>query len=174
MEENEPEKFRAIIADLKSMVEVDQAMRNRCTDNPDEWDETVDHRNTKRLKAIVDEIGWPSISKVGHDGSSNAWLLIQHADHDPDFQKICLKLMKSEPEGEVSKQNIAYLEDRIAVGEGRPQIYGTQFHQDADGQLEPQPIEDVGKVDERRKDMGLETLDEYKKHMQEIYGRNST
>lgn len=88
--EKEPEKFRAIINELQSMVEVDQAMRNRCTDNPDEWDETIDHQNTERLKAMVEEIGWPSISKVGYEGSSNAWLLVQHADHDPQFQKNAL------------------------------------------------------------------------------------
>lgn len=81
--------------------------------------------------------------------------------------------MKSEPEGEVSKRDIAYLEDRIAISDGRPQIYGTQFYKNSDGQLVPQPIEDIVKVDERRKEMGLETLDEYKNRMQDLYGRNS-
>ncbi len=171
--EKESKQFRAIVDELQSMVEVDQDMRNRCTDNPDEWDETVDHRNTERMKVIIDEMGWPSISKVGEKGSSNAWLLVQHADHDPEFQKRCLELMKSEPEGEISKRNIAYLEDRIAVGDGRPQTYGTQFHKNSDGQLVPQPIADEEEVDERRKDVGFETLDEYKKRMQELYGRNS-
>ena len=171
--EKDPEKFRAIIDELQNMVEEDQAMRNRCTNNPDEWDETIDHRNTERLKAIVEEIGWPSTSKVGYEGSSNAWLLVQHADHDPNFQKRCLELMKSEPEGEVAKRDLAYLEDRIATGDGRPQIYGTQFHKNADGQLEPLPIKDQDNVDKRRKEMGLETLKENQKRMQERYGRNS-
>ena len=155
------------------MVEVDQSMRNRGIDNPDEWDETVDHRNTERLKAIIDEMGWPSISKVGYDGSSNAWLLVQHADHDPEFQKRCLELMKSEPEDEISKRDLAYLEDRITVGDGKPQIYGTQFHTNSDGQLELLPIKDPDNVDKRRKEMGLETLDENRKRIQERYGRNS-
>ncbi|MFH1314819.1 MAG: DUF6624 domain-containing protein [Candidatus Uhrbacteria bacterium] len=171
--EKEPKQFRAIVDELQNMVEVDQDMRNRCTDNPNEWDETVDHRNTERMKIIIDEMGWLSISKVGEKGSSNAWLLVQHADHDLEFQKRCLELMKSEPVGEVSKRNIAYLEDRIAVGDGRPQTYGTQFHKNSDGQLVPQPIANEEKVDERRKDVGLETLDEYKKRMQKLYGRNS-
>lgn len=171
--EKEPKKFRAISVELQSMINVDQAMRNRCADNPDEWDETVDHRNTKYLKTIVNEIGWPSISKVGREGSSNAWLLVQHADHNPDFQKKCLELMKSESEGEVSKRDIAYLEDRIAVGDGRPQIYGTQFRTNSDGQLEPLPIQDPDNVDKRRKEMGLETLDENQKRMQEKYGKNN-
>ena len=77
--------------------------------------------------------------------------------------------MKAESDGEVSKSNIAYLEDRITVGNGIPQVYGTQFHTNSDGQMVPQPIANEKKVDERRKAMGLETLDEYKKRMQESY-----
>lgn len=162
----ESEKFQSIIAELQSMVEADQAMRKQGIDSPDKWDTAVDHRNTKRLQAIIAEIGWPSISKVGTDGSANAWLLVQHADHDHEFQKSCLELMKAESDGEVSKSNIAYLEDRIAVAEGRPQIYGTQFHKNSDGQLVPRPIANEEGVDERRKNMGLETLAEYQSRMQ--------
>ncbi len=169
----EPTKLRTIIEELKSMVKVDQAMRNSFNGNPDAWDNGVDRQNTERLKTIINDIGWLSISKVGKEGSSNAWLLVQHADHEPEFQKKCLQLMKSEPEGEVLKRNIAFLEDRIAVGDGKPQIYGTQFHKNSDGQLVPQLIVDEEKVDERRKDMELETLNEYKTRMQEIYNKNS-
>ena len=174
MIEQGSEKFLAIFAELRTMTEADQTMRNRCRDNPDEWNETVDHRNTKRMKEIIEEIGWPSISKLSHEGASNAWLLVQHADHDLEFQKKCLTLMKAEPEGEVSKRDIAYLEDRIAISEGRPQIYGTQFHKNSDGQLEPLPIADPENVDQRRKEMGLETLSENQKRIRERHGRKST
>ena len=165
---NSSERFRAITAELKSMVEADQAMRNG-----DQWDETVDHQNTKRMKVIVEEIGWPTISKVGYPGSSSAWLLVQHADHDSEFQKKCLTIMKAEPENEVPKDHIAYLEDRIAVGDGRLQIYGTQFHTNADGQLQPLPICDPEGVDQRRKEMWLEPLSNNQKRIQESYDRNS-
>ena len=131
--------------------------------------------NTERMKEIIEEIGWPSISKLSPEGASNAWLLVQHADHDLEFQKKCLQLMKAEPEGEVAKRDIAYLEDRIATSEGRPQIYGTQFHKNSDGELEPLPISDPENVDQRCKEMGLETLGENQKRIQESYGgKNST
>lgn len=170
--EKQSEKFLAILSDLVKMVEVDQTMRNRCRTSLDEWDESIDHRNTERMKDIIDEIGWPSISKVGKAGSSNAWLLVQHADHDLDFQKKCLELMKLEAEGEVSKRDIAYLEDRILTGQGMPQSYGTQFYTNSDGQLVPLPIQDPDNVDKRRAVMGLETLTENQKRMQKQYGRN--
>lgn len=52
----------------------------------------------------------------------------------------------------------AFLEDRIAVLEGRPQRFGTQFDWDARGELSPQPIDDPAGVDARRATVGLEPL----------------
>ena len=98
-----------------------------------------------------------------------AWLLVQHADHDRAFQKKCLDLLKSQPPGEVHLANIAYLEDRVRVGEERPQLYGTQFHVDEQGNFGPFPIEDPDNVDQRRKSMKLETLAEYTHQMEQIH-----
>lgn len=81
--------------------------------------------------------------------------------------------MKSEPKNDVNKRNIAYLEDRVAVSDGRPQVYGTQFYEDSDGQMQPRPIFDPENIERRRKEMGLETFEEYQKGMQQEYGRNS-
>lgn len=153
-------RLQVIAQELKHMAKTDQTMRLRWIDHSEEWDNNMDHQHTEQLRVIVLEIGWPSISKVGTDGSFSAWLLIQHADHDPAFQKMCLALMKDEPEGDVSKSDIAYLEDRISVGENKPQLYGTQYYLDARGQAIPRPIMDMDTVDLRRTAMGLETLDE--------------
>jgi len=154
------------------MYEADQQMRSRSLDNPDKWDEKIDRRNTAQLKKILKEIGWPSISKVGKIGSSYAWTLAQHADHDLRFQKKCLGLMKSESKNEINKANIAFLEDRIAVSDGRPQVYGTQFYKDSNGQIQPRPILDLKNIERLRKVMGLETFDEYRRCMGEEDGRN--
>ena len=119
--------------------------------------EEIDRANTKWLKDLVEKRGWPRISGAGKDGAFNAWLLVQHADKDPAFQKKCLDLMKALPKEEVELKNIAYLTDRVLVAEGKKQLYGTQFHT-VDGKLEPRPIEEEAKVDERRKAMGLGTF----------------
>ena len=47
--------------------------------------------------------------------------------------------------------------DRVRVSEGKPQVYGTQFHE-VDGVWVPQPIEDEANVDARRKNVGLPPL----------------
>ncbi len=140
------------------MAKIDQAMRTRASKDMSLWDESVDHRNTARLKAIVAAIGWPTISKVGAKTSESAWLLVQHAAADPAFMKHCLELMKAAQEGDVAPANIAYLEDRLLIMEGKPQ-YGTQFRT-INGVTEPFPIEDPGHVDERRARVGLGTYAE--------------
>jgi hypothetical protein len=150
------EAFRAIANEIIAMSEADQAMRKS-----EVWDETVDVKNTLSMKQIIAEVGWPTVSKVGLTASQMAWLLVQHADHDREFQRTCLALMKAHPAGEVDVQNIAYLEDRVRVGEGRQQLYGTQFHTNEQGDLEPFPIEDQEHVDVRRAEVGLSTLAEY-------------
>jgi hypothetical protein len=129
----------------------------------------IDQKNTARMREIVNTYGWPSKGIVGKDGAHAAWLLVQHADLDHEFQKRCLKLMKeAAKKGEVSMKLVAYLTDRVLVAEGEKQIYGTQF-ETKNGELVPLPIEDEANVDKRRKEVGLPSLEEYKKMMMKMY-----
>lgn len=121
----------------------------------------VDRRNTKRMKQIIAKHGWPSRSMVANDGARAAWLLVQHADHDAAYQRKCLTLMKAvAADAHENRQDIAYLTDRVLVNEGKPQVYGTQFHVSG-GMQQPRPIRDAEDVDKRRESMGLSTLKEY-------------
>jgi hypothetical protein len=128
----------------------------------------IDHDNAERMKEIIKQIGWPGNSLVGKDGANAAWLLVQHADHDPQFQKRCLELLQAAvKKGEATGQELAYLTDRVRVGEKKKQFYGTQFRL-VKGKLEPLPIEDEANVDKRRKEVGLESLDDYLKSAEEF------
>jgi hypothetical protein len=169
----EPKNEYSVFAlEIQSMYTEDQAMRERAHANDgvvaEGDDETLDKRNTERMKGIVEKIGWPTVSKVGSDASRMSWLLVQHADHDVEFQNKCLELMRMESEGEVSKIDVAYLEDRLRVNEGRSQLYGTQFYGEGDA-YGPRPIEDPEHVDQRRKEIGLDSMDDYKKRLIEKY-----
>jgi len=53
--------------------------------------------------------------------------------------------------------------------EGKPQIYGTQGRSQDDGVIVPYPIENEDHVNERRKALGLESIEEYFKAMNEMY-----
>lgn len=163
---NKPEsiQYPEIAAEIKAMADVDQDMRLKAIEDEEVWDDSIDPKNTARMKEIVEQIGWPTISKVGEKASTDAWILVQHADKDIEFQKHCLNLMKQEAAGEVALHDIAYLEDRIRVHSGQPQIYGTQFQWE--GNVPKQEIEDPENVDQRRAEMGLPTL---AKNIEEMY-----
>jgi len=55
---------------------------------------------------------------------------------------------------------VAMLEDRVRTFSGLPQIYGTQFAWDERGEMQPLPLEDAARVDERRAAIGLPPLAE--------------
>ncbi|HQR43689.1 MAG TPA: hypothetical protein PLX97_13435 [Gemmatales bacterium] len=130
----------------------------------------LDADNTAWLKKHVNQHGFPTISEVGKDGANGAWLLVQHADAQPAFQRQCLDLMTKLPRHERDGKNLAYLTDRVLLAEGKKQLYGTQFIKDAEG-WKPKPIEDEANVDQRRADVGLSTLAEYAKQLSAMYDK---
>ena len=158
-------------AEFIRRAEIDQQMRSQYAETHDFslWDETVDDANTAFLEEYVAQSGWPLISEVGEEASDAAWLLVRHADHKPEFQARCLDILKALPEGEVRPANIAYLEDRVRLAQGRPQLYGTQFYREGDT-FGPWPIEDEAHLEERRAAMGLGTFEAHKQRMFERYG----
>lgn len=160
-------KVPDIAQEITKMYEADQAMRT-AWEVGDFSGENLDVIHTDRMKQIVNEIGWPTVSKVGKVVAENAWALVQHSDHDVTFQAMCLQLMKEAPTGEVAKKDLAYLEDRVRVNQKQGQLYGTQFREQ-DSKHAPCPIEDEENVDVRRVEVGLDTLAEAIAHMNEKY-----
>ena len=128
----------------------------------------IDAANTKRLTQIVEKHGWPTFALVGKDGAAAAWLLVQHADASPKFQRRCLDLMSKLPPEQVSQSNVAYLTDRVLLAEGKKQVYGTQMMEEGDA-YKPRPLEDAEGVDKRRAAVGLPPLAEYLKEVEEFY-----
>lgn len=150
--EKEPkiERNEKLGEELIEMMDEDQR-----TGKAHDWKshfEVVRKRNTERLKEIINEYGWPGISLVGEDGSNAAWLLVQHSDHDLEFQKQALELLKQAVEKEdASKRNLAYLIDRVRVHSGQPQLFGTQFEKKKmeNGDRSQLRIQNILKKDER-------------------------
>ena len=120
-----------------------------------------DIANEVFLKTIVSKYGWPSEKLVGSDGSQAAWLLLQHCDHNPQFQKKCLSLMKDAVKNnDASKIDLAYLTDRVLTNNNKPQRYGTQLAI-ANGKWIPKPIDFEQDVNTLRKEVGLDPLEDY-------------
>ncbi|MFD0821754.1 DUF6624 domain-containing protein, partial [Micromonospora zhanjiangensis] len=102
------------------------------------------------------------------EAAGAAWLLAQHADQDPEFQRRCRSLLDHAVRaGEADPAHLAYLTDRVRRAAGEPQLYGTQFWHGPDGRgpLVVQPVEDPARLDERRRAVGLGPFAEYEEAM---------
>ena len=126
-----------------------------------EYMKEVDADNLGRLKHIIHQDGFPTARMVGYDGLQAAWLLVQHADSDPEFQaQMLVEVRQRVHSGELELQDQALLTDRVLLAHGKKQRYGTQFEVGAQG-LTVRPLEDPPHVDERRRAMGLISLADY-------------
>lgn len=129
----------------------------------------LDKANTVELKKLLAIYGWFRISEFGEQADKNAWLLVQHADLNPQFQKRILKVLgKLFPINKTNSGNYAYLYDRVKSGEQKPQLYGTQGRCVDIGKWEPLEIEDAVNVDKRRKEMGLVSMAIYKTYFKDV------
>lgn len=119
------------------------------------------NEHARILGEIIDAIGYPTIHQVGKEASEAAWLVIQHTIGQPAFMKRCARLLaQAVQEKQADPKHLAYLTDRIAVLEGNPQRYGTQFDWDSSGELSPHFFDELDLVNERRKALGLSSLEE--------------
>ena len=139
---------------LAKMVEVDQGFRK--LPHGERVDRDIDGLNTRTLRAWLEHLDWFTVSRFGAQADHNAWLLVQHADRDVAFQRdVLARLTKLVDQQETARDNYAYLYDRVAVNDGKPQRYGTQGRCTGPGRWEPRPIEDAAHVDERRAWAGI-------------------
>jgi hypothetical protein len=129
----------------------------------------IDDENRQWLTEQVQRHGWPGRSMVATDGAHAAWLLVQHADRDRMFQERCLERMQAAGADEVSATDIAYLTDRVLIGQGKPQRYGTQASI-IEGKIILSPCEDPDKLDQRRSELGLAPVADYLETMRKEYG----
>jgi hypothetical protein len=122
--------------------------------------EAVHKRNASRLRELIAQHGWPSEDIAGKDGAEAAWLIAQHAIGEPEFQRYVLQtLHASVAKGHVPRWQAAYLEDRIAMYEGRPQRYGTQWlDEPRDGRARPWTLADPENANALRAEVGLGPL----------------
>ena len=114
-------------------------------------------KQANRVQQIVTEFGWPTPDMVGTDASQAAWIVVQHADNDKEFQYRMLKIMRPLAlEGKINPANYAYLYDRTHS----PQLYGTQGKCEGTDFI-PFPIQDIEDIDSRRREMKMTLAQAY-------------
>jgi hypothetical protein len=173
-----PVLYLALSKTLDSLAEVDQRpmqllMRGALPDSTRSRLIASQYVNFARhqpvLEAIVKRVGFPGFRQVGETSSKNFWLLVQHADAHPAFQRQVLTLMLPEVQRQnANSRNYAYLVDRVALNSGQPQSYGTQVEYKADGQPTPRNLLDPANVDKRRAAIGMEPMEAYLDKIREV------
>ena len=123
----------------------------------------VDKLNQEQICKILDSRGLVGSEKVG-DAIGAFWAVIQHSDIN--IQKKYLPLFREAAQrGDIAKESVAMMEDRINMFEGKPQRYGSQIEEDEHGNPRLYKLLDESKVDEWRSEMGMEPLKDYLRKM---------
>ena len=123
----------------------------------------VDKLNQEQICKILDSRGFVGSDKVGN-AVGTFWAVIQHSDIN--IQKKYLPLFREAAQrGDIAKESVAMMEDRINMFEGKPQRYGSQIEEDKFGNSRLYQLLDESKVDEWRSEMGMEPLKDYLRKM---------
>jgi hypothetical protein len=151
------------VKDIEAMASSDQLYRGGPLTKQltaDEWKQqtAIDVANMRRLSEIIDEYGWPGLRFAGA-ASQTAFLVLQHAGNASQRKYLPL-LRDAVKRNDALGADLALLEDRLRVADGKPQLYGSQL---SGKPLRFDPIENEAHVDERRRSVGLAPLADYAK-----------
>jgi hypothetical protein len=122
-----------------------------------------DSINLIKVTQILDKYGWLGADKIGANGNTALFLVIQHADIKVQ-EKYLPMMREAAKNGDAQPSSLALLEDRVALRKGKKQFYGSQIGRFESGEFYVQPLEDPDKVDKWREDVGLRPLNEYTQH----------
>ncbi len=122
----------------------------------------ISNNNLKELENLLSQKGWPRRSEVGPEAAAAAFYVLQHSNAEAQ-QKYISMFENSCREKEASWQQYALMFDRMRMNQNKPQRFGTHAYLDpqAGNTDELYPLEDESKVDEWRKEIGLEPLKDY-------------
>ncbi|MFK7770842.1 MAG: DUF6624 domain-containing protein, partial [Saprospiraceae bacterium] len=119
-----------------------------------------DSINLIKVSEILTEHGWPDKKLIGEKGTTTLFLVIQHADHNTQAKYLPM-INKAMKDNNLPKRQFAMFYDRLVLNRGEKQLCGTQLAMSKDIELPyVLPLEDPENVDQRRAEMGLNTMQE--------------
>lgn len=133
------------------------------------FDVEVDRQNLIEVISLIEKCGMPTLKEVTQKQMDAIWLVFQHSDND-NRKKYFTMLQKSEKNGDLTKVQIAMMQDRILMSDGKAQIYGSQITQNLQtNEWELYHLEKPESVDKRRLEVGLGPLEEYLRNWNIIF-----
>ncbi len=107
---------------------------------------------------IIGKFGYPNREQVGEQ--AGVLFFIISAAPQPLREKHYSLILKARDNGILTAKDVAFFVDKVMVGKGEKQIYGTLFKFDHKNNRELYyPIGDPAEVNKKRKEVGLEEVD---------------
>jgi len=157
-----PLDTNAIKKELAAIYDRDQ--KTRSNGDSIEFISYIDSCNQAQVEKLIAAYGWMGRSTIGPVGNYTLFLVIQHADL-PMQEKYFPMLEQSVDAGESRPMDLAMMQDRILMRQGKKRLYGSQVvFNKITGDQEFYPIEDEKNVNVRRAKVGLEPMEEYASH----------
>ena len=153
---------------IEALFQADQEARHLLKSDMDEasaWRiiHEVDSANLIALEQLIAERGFPTLSKLGYKCCDHAALIAQHSP--PEYLHWFLEQAQAAADsGDFIPSWIAYMTDRDLDHQNKPQLYGTQGLT-RDGLTGMYLIKDIEHLNERRRNMDLEPIEDYLPHM---------
>ncbi len=121
----------------------------------------IGKHNQEELIELIAQHGWPRVKDVGQEAAYTAWLVVMHSNSEL-IRKYLPEIKKACEDKELAWARYASIYDRALWYDKKPQRYGTHTqYNETTGAEELYPLEDPAKVDEWRKELGLESLKDY-------------
>jgi hypothetical protein len=158
---------KPLMAALDTILKSDQEGRTLNSIDGQVWNKKQtenDSVNMIKVADILRRYGWPGEEIIGWPGGSAIWAVIQHSTLE-NQEKYLPLIREAVKNGKARRAQLALLEDRILVGKGKEQIYGTQAGTDSLGIYKLYPIKDERNVNKRRFSAGLGPLQWYSKQI---------
>jgi hypothetical protein len=149
----------------QQLPEIEKTYGNDSKEMTEVWAriQISDSINLLKVRKIIDSLGWLGPDSIGERGSRTLFLVIQHSDQQT--QEHYLPIMREAAQkGDADKSSLALLEDRVALAQGKRQIYGSQVGRGKDGKYYVLPLENPDSVDIRRRSMALGRMSYYLKN----------
>ena len=154
---------KELIKQLNDIYKADQFYRNKVHTGYRNFPRMAasDSINQIKVKKILDQRGWLSPEIIGERGSTTLFLVIQHSDIETQLKYLPM-MREAVMKGSAKGNDLALLEDRVALGQGKKQIYGSQIWKNKEtNQYYVAPLVDPENVNKRRKEVGLLNMEDY-------------
>lgn len=167
---NDDQQSRHQLVELTKAVTVDG--RTELIDSLLLVAEIVERNDARNIKVVDKILKRGLLQGLSEESYKTIWIVIDHAPLERQEQYLPL-IEQMATKGFIGLDEYAILYDRVAMGQNRPQRYGSQLVQfgNADNlQLYVWPIENVGELDSLRNTVGMSSFNKYLKHIEETMG----